>query len=70
MSNPNFASGPCSKRPDWSLDALKDAAVGRSHRSALGKEKLVQAIRETVKILGIPAELSYRHHARFGHRSL
>ena len=56
MNNPNFASGPCSKRPAWSLDALKDAAVGRSHRSALGKEKLAQAIRETVKLLGIPAD--------------
>lgn len=56
MNNPNFASGPCSKRPAWSIDALKDAAVGRSHRSALGKEKLAQAIRETVKILGIPSD--------------
>ncbi len=56
MNNPNFASGPCSKRPAWSLDSLKDAAVGRSHRSALGKEKLAQAIRETVKILGIPPD--------------
>ena len=56
MNNPNFASGPCSKRPAWSLDALKDAAVGRSHRSALGKEKLAQAIGETVKILGIPQD--------------
>jgi len=54
MRNPNFASGPCSKRPDWSLDALKDAAVGRSHRSALGKEKLNQSIRQTKRILGIP----------------
>ena len=54
MNNPNFASGPCSKRPDWRLDALRDAAVGRSHRSALGKEKLAQAIGETVKLLGIP----------------
>ncbi len=56
MNNPNFASGPCSKRPGWSLDALKDAAVGRSHRSALGKEKLARAIGETVKILGIPTD--------------
>ncbi len=54
MHNPNFASGPCSKRPGWSLDALKDAAVGRSHRSALGKEKITLAIRETKRILGIP----------------
>jgi phosphoserine aminotransferase len=56
MHNPNFASGPCRKRPAWSLDALKDAAVGRSHRSALGKEKLALAIRETRKILGIPED--------------
>jgi phosphoserine aminotransferase len=54
VPNPNFASGPCSKRPGWSLDALKDAAVGRSHRSALGKEKINMAIRETKRILGIP----------------
>jgi len=54
MHNPNFSSGPCSKRPQWRLDALKDAAVGRSHRSALGKEKLVRAITETRKILQIP----------------
>ena len=54
MHNPNFSSGPCSKRPQWRLDALKDATVGRSHRSALGKEKLVRAITETRKILQIP----------------
>ncbi len=54
MSNPNFASGPCSKRPGWNLESLKSAAVGRSHRSALGKEKLGQAINETKRILGIP----------------
>jgi phosphoserine aminotransferase len=54
MNNPNFGSGPCSKRPAWRLDALKEAAVGRSHRSALGKEKLAGSIRETRRILGIP----------------
>ncbi len=56
MHNPNFSSGPCSKRPEWRLDVLKDAAVGRSHRSALGKEKLARAIAETKKILEIPEE--------------
>jgi len=56
MHNPNFSSGPCSKRPKWTLDVLKDAPVGRSHRSSLGKEKLAKAIAETKKILGIPDE--------------
>lgn len=56
MHNPNFSSGPCSKRPRWRLDALKDAAVGRSHRSALGKEKLARAIAETKRILEIPED--------------
>jgi len=56
MQNPNFSSGPCSKRPAWSLDALKNAPVGRSHRSALGKERLVKAINETRKLLNIPAD--------------
>ena len=54
MHNPNFSSGPCSKRPQWQLNALKDAPVGRSHRSALGKEKLAKAITETKRILAIP----------------
>jgi phosphoserine aminotransferase len=54
MQNPNFSSGPCSKRPAWSLDALKDAPVGRSHRSALGKEKIVKAINGTRKLLKVP----------------
>jgi phosphoserine aminotransferase len=56
MQNPNFSSGPCSKRPAWSLDVLKNAPVGRSHRSALGKERLVKAINETKKLLNIPAD--------------
>jgi phosphoserine aminotransferase len=54
MNNPNFSSGPCSKRPGWGLDVLKDAAVGRSHRSAPGKRKLAEAIDESKNILGIP----------------
>jgi len=54
MHNPNFSSGPCSKRPRWNLDALKDAPVGRSHRSPLGKEKLVKAIAESKRILNVP----------------
>ena len=56
MQNPNFSSGPCSKRPAWSIDALKSAPVGRSHRSALGKERIVKAINDTRKILNIPED--------------
>jgi phosphoserine aminotransferase len=56
MNNSNFSSGPCSKRPKWDLDALKDSAVGRSHRSSLGKEKLAKAINESKKILNIPED--------------
>ena len=56
MQNPIFSSGPCSKRPAWSIDALKSAPVGRSHRSALGKERIVKAINDTRKVLNIPAD--------------
>ena len=56
MGNPNFASGPCSKRPAWALEALRDAAVGRSHRSALGREKLTRTIEDSKRILGIPQD--------------
>ena len=56
MHNPNFSSGPCSKRPGWGLEALRDAPVGRSHRSALGKEKLAEAISATKRILEIPGD--------------
>ncbi len=56
MHNPNFSSGPCSKRPHWNLEALKDALVGRSHRSTQGKEKLAKAIAESKEILKIPAD--------------
>lgn len=54
--NPCFSSGPCAKRPGWSLDNLKDAAVGRSHRAKIGKSKLGEVIERSKKVLGIPAD--------------
>jgi phosphoserine aminotransferase len=53
--NPCFSSGPCAKRPGWSLDVLKDAALGRSHRAKIGKSKLAEVIERSKKLLGIPA---------------
>lgn len=53
-NNPHFSSGPCAKRPDWSLDALKDASLGRSHRAKIGKSKLKQAIDLTREVLQVP----------------
>ena len=53
-ANPRFSSGPCAKPPTWNLNALSDAPVGRSHRAAIGKEKLRAAIDGTREILGIP----------------
>ncbi len=55
-ANPNFSSGPCAKRPGWSPSALSDAALGRSHRSKLGKSKLEQAIALTREVLQVPAD--------------
>ena len=55
-NNPHFSSGPCSKRPGWSLDCLSDAPLGRSHRAKLGKSKLAAAIDQTREILGVPAD--------------
>jgi phosphoserine aminotransferase len=54
--NPNFSSGPCAKRPGWSLDALKDAPLGRSHRAKVGKAKLKLAIELTREVLQVPAD--------------
>jgi phosphoserine aminotransferase len=53
-TNPCFSSGPCAKRPGWSFDALKDAALGRSHRAKNGKSKLAEVIERSKKVLGIP----------------
>ena len=53
---PHFSSGPCAKRPGWSLQALTDAALARSHRAKLGKGKLKRAIDLTREILEVPAD--------------
>jgi len=53
-ANPNFSSGPCSKRPGWNLESLEDACLGRSHRSKVGKAKLAEAIDRTRAVLGVP----------------
>ncbi|NBR88944.1 MAG: phosphoserine transaminase [Rhodobacteraceae bacterium] len=55
-ANPRFSSGPCAKIPGFSLDMLADAPLGRSHRAAVGKDKLKAAIEGTREILGIPAD--------------
>ena len=55
-ANPNFSSGPCAKRPGWSLQGLADAPLGRSHRAKIGKTKLEQAIALTREILQVPAD--------------
>ncbi|CAM5488333.1 phosphoserine aminotransferase [Aquamicrobium terrae] len=54
-ANPHFSSGPCAKRPGWSVEALKGAALGRSHRAKLGKSKLAEAIDLTREVLQVPA---------------
>src|ERR1035437_2776834 len=53
---PHFSSGPCAKRPGWSLQALTDAALGRSHRAKIGKAKLKRAIDLTREVLEVPAD--------------
>jgi phosphoserine aminotransferase len=53
---PHFSSGPCAKRPGWSLQALTDAALGRSHRAKIGKAKLKRAIDLTRAVLEVPAD--------------
>lgn len=54
--NPCFSSGPCAKRPGWNLAALKDAAVGRSHRAAVGWTKLQEVIERSRALLGVPTD--------------
>ncbi len=53
-ANPNFSSGPCAKRPGWSLDALDNAVLGRSHRAKIGKDRLKSVIDKSRQVLGLP----------------
>jgi phosphoserine aminotransferase len=55
-ANPRFSSGPCAKPPTFDLTKLADAPLGRSHRAAVGKDKLKAAIEGTREVLGIPAD--------------
>jgi phosphoserine aminotransferase len=55
-SVPHFSSGPCAKRPGWTPQSLKDAALGRSHRAKVGKAKLKLAIDLTREVLEVPQD--------------
>ena len=55
-NNPNFSSGPCAKRPGWSVDALKDATVARSHRAKVAKTKLAGVIERSKALLEMPKD--------------
>jgi len=55
-ANPLFSSGPCAKRPGWSLDVLRGALLGRSHRAPEGKARLKAVIEMSREILGIPPD--------------
>ena len=67
-ANPRFSSGPCAKAPGFSLDKLADAALGRSHRAAVGKAKLKAAIDRTRQAARPARGLSAGHRAGLGHR--
>lgn len=53
-ANPLFSSGPCAKRPGWTIKNLENAPLGRSHRAKIGKSRLKEAIDRTASILGLP----------------
>jgi phosphoserine aminotransferase len=55
-ARPFFSSGPCAKRPGWTPEALRDACLGRSHRSKQGKAKLKEAIDRTRAVLRVPKD--------------
>ncbi len=55
-ANPNFSSGPCSKRPGWTIEALSGALVGRSHRAKPAKQRIEKSIALTRELLQVPAD--------------
>ena len=55
-ANPNFSSGPCAKRPGWTVNALANALVGRSHRAKPAKARIEKAIALTRELLEVPAD--------------
>jgi phosphoserine aminotransferase len=55
-NNPQFSSGPCAKRPGWSLAALEGALLGRSHRASGAKARLAEVIDRSKAVLGLPAD--------------
>ena len=54
--NPNFSSGPTSKRPNWSLSNLENAVLGRSHRAKECNIKLKEVIEKSKQIVGLPKD--------------
>ena len=54
--NPNFSSGPSSKRPNWTINNLEGALLGRSHRTPKCKDKLKEVINKSKSILGLPED--------------
>ncbi|RAI59315.1 phosphoserine transaminase [Roseicella frigidaeris] len=55
-ANPRFSSGPCAKRPGWTLEALSGALLGRSHRATQPKARLAEVIERSKAVLGLPAD--------------
>jgi len=55
-NNPNFSSGPCTKRPGWNIQNLKIDSLGRSHRAKLPKQRLLEVITLTKEILQLPKD--------------
>ena len=66
--NPRFSSGPCTKRPGWSPEALKGALLGRNHRAAGDQARLALAIARTRVLLGLPDDYRAGHRAGLGYR--